>query len=552
LTSSVFLAISSALGLWDGADASAFLGSNPTVASESVSDEEVQTSLRDEIQAAVGSDAAAGRVSEMEEAIRAMYIALPKNEYGNLDHATVRYALHRLFVQRHGWFIKGLEAGGDHRNTSSGAGILKDRVPEYIHDLFEERMGGHGLKLNEVAVLASTIEHLVHGEAKGRLEAAFKAHSIPLTSLVSNDQAIDVLETYLMAFVRSYDLTSITWKEVVSLRNTITKAYPYWPETQKWVHQIHEETAGVNSSAMLDFGAVLRTVDTIGERFGRHQSVECGQLQADLLKFEGGNNGRVLISTFYQAALGGMWQFSESIDYLRQLGALDESTGQPSVIVPNYIGGVSNCLAASTYYKVCCPDQCDGLLGHIEAKIASSHAKPKLILDLVHGLSSATTSVPRDLPSALIDRLNEIAASNEGEVPIHGRLFAQWMHHAYPRECPYPHVSGTTNPVTSRDWTAETGVRATLTKGQMESHILAMEDKRAGDVVDLDLPWTDEEELLVIRPTLPRSSSSSVSWMVIRNVGLFVALGSCVRAMVQSTRATVHTLHGGRGEKIYV
>ena len=36
-----------------------------------------------------------------------MYASWPKNELGKLGHTTVRYALHWLFVQRHGWYVKG-------------------------------------------------------------------------------------------------------------------------------------------------------------------------------------------------------------------------------------------------------------------------------------------------------------------------------------------------------------------------------------------------------------------------------------------------------------
>merc|ERR1719487_3173194 len=56
-------------------------------------------------------------------------------------------------------------------------------------------------------------------------------------------------------------------------------------------------------------------------------------------------------------------------------------------------------------------------------------------------------------------RLEEIAAQNEdGLVPIHGRLFAQWLHYAFPRDCPYPHVAGTTNPETPLRYEEALGV----------------------------------------------------------------------------------------------
>ncbi len=36
------------------------------------------------------------------------------------------------------------------------------------------------------------------------------------------------------------------------------------------------------------------------------------------------------------------WQFAESVDYLRDIGALDESTpSMPSVLIANYVGSQS-------------------------------------------------------------------------------------------------------------------------------------------------------------------------------------------------------------------
>jgi hypothetical protein len=61
-----------------------------------------------------------------------MFLSLPKNENGNLDHGTVRYALHRLFVQRHGWYIKGLDNAGQSWNESSHANILKDQAADFV------------------------------------------------------------------------------------------------------------------------------------------------------------------------------------------------------------------------------------------------------------------------------------------------------------------------------------------------------------------------------------------------------------------------------------
>merc|ERR1719222_696533 len=139
-----------------------------------------------------------------------MDAALPKSEKGYLGHSAVRYALHRLFVQRHGWIIQGLHEAGGHRNTSSTAGVLKEQVPAYLQDVFEQRLGGRGFGLHELGVLAATIEHLVHSEAIKRLGDAFKVHSFLPTSVMSALQADEVLDTYMTSYILGEDLSNLT------------------------------------------------------------------------------------------------------------------------------------------------------------------------------------------------------------------------------------------------------------------------------------------------------------------------------------------------------
>merc|ERR1719345_357803 len=175
-------------------------------------------------------------------------------------------------------------------------------------------------------------------------------------------------------------------------------------------------------------------------------------MKASLLKIEDPGTGRVRLSEFYKPALDGHWQFQESADYLRQLGALDETEPEkPRVIIANFITSQSNCIASSSFYAVCCMDECEGLLSHLESELASPEATSTQIARLVSSLSSSSVVAPRKLSPALLGRLGEIAAEHGGSVPLHGRLFAQWMHHAFPRECPYPHFAGTINPQTQWD-----------------------------------------------------------------------------------------------------
>jgi len=108
------------------------------------------------------------------------------------------------------------------------------------------------------------------------------------------------------------------------------------------------------------------------------------------------------------------------------------------------------------------------VLNQLEQKIASPSADPARIAALVATLPSDTVDAPRNLSEPLLQRLHEIAEAHGGSVPLHGRLFAQWMHHAFPRECPYPHVSGTTIQENQNTWTDANGGDSVATQEELE------------------------------------------------------------------------------------
>lgn len=126
------------------------------------------------------------------------------------------------------------------------------------------------------------------------------------------------------------------------------------------------------------------------EEHGRWQDEECHELKRDLVKLESSRPGRVDLRTFYREAVSGRhWQFSESMSYLRMLGALDESDPErPSVIIPNYIDSPSNYIASSKFYEVACIDECENLLGHIERRLAVPEARVEEVAKVVSALPS--------------------------------------------------------------------------------------------------------------------------------------------------------------------
>jgi len=485
--------------------ANEFLKATPKDLHERVSEEDIQTSLLEEVEGTLGTGSAASRLRLLEATLKPMFDSLPKNEHGNLGHAVVRYALHRLFVSRHGWYIKGL---GRHEETNitSPAGVLKEYVPTYIQNAFEQRLGDKGLCLHDLAVMASTLEHLISKEAVTKLGQVYKIFKTFPTKKVSEKVADEMLDTYMMAHILGEDLTNMTLFDARSLNADMPQLFLGWRDTQAFVRRIRSSITHLSKARSQlvthDFSSLAKVVKAVGEEFGSFQATECRQLKNALTKLEYAGSGRVKLSDFYRPSLDGSWQFQESVPYLRQLGALDESdSNSMSVIMVNYLHSQTNCIASSGYYSVCCKDECESLIGQLEEKIASPEALPDAIEKIVTNMPSATVDSSRKLSAKMLQLLEDIAAQNHGTVPLHGRLFAQWMHRVYPRECPYPHKSGTTRQQTGEEWLLETGVESLATNDEMFQFMKnASATPKAAEDTEF-MPWSTEEELLGHRPS---------------------------------------------------
>merc|ERR1719463_566686 len=72
------------------------------------------------------------RLAPLEALLAPTLKALPKNEHGKFGHKAARYALHRLFLQRHAWFVKGLGLDHDVSTNATPASMLQDGVPDLI------------------------------------------------------------------------------------------------------------------------------------------------------------------------------------------------------------------------------------------------------------------------------------------------------------------------------------------------------------------------------------------------------------------------------------
>merc|ERR1719456_1389680 len=189
----------------------------------------------------------------------------------------------------------------------------------------------------------------------------------------------------------------------------------------------------VADGRVYDFEHAISVMTTITQQYGKARHQKCQQLKEGLTTMDPFMTGRLSLKNFYMRKEVGPWMLSESQEFLRQLGALDESSQSlgPRVIISNYIHAVSNCDNPSEYYSICCINECQHLLNHLEIDIKAPNGTKETILRLVSKLSSDSIEAPRNMSSELVQALGQIEKLHHGKIPLHGRLFAQWMHYAF-------------------------------------------------------------------------------------------------------------------------
>merc|ERR1719382_1252030 len=153
-------------------------------------------------------------------------------------------------------------------------------------------------------------------------------------------------------------------------------------------------------------------------------------------------------------------------------------------------------------------NECESLMGEIMRHVQAPAADPHDLLSFIGNLSSSSVDAPRKMSFLLAERLHLIAERHGGMVPLHSRLFAQWLHFAFPLDCPYPEVIEDAASLKRTAWNKN----RTATKEAMSEHIRsdAQSKEDAWDTdEELEMRWSDDEVVLLGEP----GASSWGSWL---------------------------------------
>jgi len=446
--------------------------------------------LEDQLDYEHSPDAQA-QVREFEEEMKHTFQALPKNTRDAVSAPAARYMLHRLYLQRHGWQIKGLETGGGAWDADSPISAMGDRVPAAMRTLLEQRLGSFGMTLHEVALLATIMDNMFRADVTDRLRIVYSAYGLSENGTVGHATAFQAMMGYISSFIIGSRLEQLTAEEVLASVSQLNARFPRVGKAKELLEKIIEEVAG--SNGRYDFGVMTSILLTFGQQIGSLEDSECQVMKNKLIgREEQPGSGRVRLGDFYDDT---DWtiHFTEDVQYLRSQGILDESNPKdPKVMIPNYLASPSNCVSPSGYYEICCFDQCEVLMDKIETHLAAPLASPEKIAAFVSTLESDSQLANRTLSPQLLDLLDEVAQHHGGQVPIHGRLFSQWMHQAYPRECNHPHLV-TQDRFSSIPSNAD---QKTMEKYMELAKIAKAEAEVKGNGLTMAGVWTMHEELV--------------------------------------------------------
>merc|ERR1719386_62437 len=263
------------------------------------------------------------------------------------------------------------------------------------------------------------------------------------------------------------------------------------------------------------FADAHQAVGHITRNFASFWEAECQTIKQSLVGLDKLGIGRVAISDFYGANADGEWRFGESETYLRELGAIDETSNQrgKQVIIPNYLLGASNCIVTTQYYMVCCINECEDVLNDIQGAVGAPAASVDTLLGLVMSMASFDDEQPR-IGATMEMYLQRISEAYGAQIPLHGRLFAQWLHYVFPRECPYPHKAGAATAASVFEFGDDSYVSEDDVRAHSANRHLTSQNISDVEEAQWMSQWSEEEELAMDYNIGPAPWELTGSWLI--------------------------------------
>jgi len=488
-------------------------------------------------------------IDNIEKSMWPTFQALPKTSQGHLSPQAAQYLLHTYFAKEHGWMIQGLGARGMQVGDLSKANqisILAQNAPQLVTAMVLASSRHQDLDFTDVVATIATLETLILHQSMHVLDEAYRRLRYQPKETLDEGALIKVVSAYFFMF-NDEKLMEVNeeWIDMldVALAGQGSHANLAGMAMDLTKNHIYEQSSSLNpfgdnthklsqNNGMYSYEVASDIVMRGIQEFGKWQNLQCNDMMRQLRSLDKQQSGRVPLGLFYQDHDHHTFRFNEPAAYLREVGAIDDTDPNlPKVLVANYIAGPSNCMSKKDYFSICCISECEHLMSHIEGEVQAPNAAPEHLLRIVGNLSSSSIEAPRELSVSLREKLWQVSEQHTGVVPIHSRLFAQWMHFAFPTDCPYPSVLNEESilSITKDVPAATTGEMLQKEKEYKaisnESTVLA--DDRGDAFSDRGLAMWDDYQVLAVQAELDaiHAGVRSLVWLAMVIVLALTMLG---------------------------
>jgi len=525
----------------------------------------------EELQAALGavlgctdgsvSQGRSSHLADIEGSLRPVWRTLPKNTQGRVEWKVVRYTVHRYFMQRFGILVRGMEPTIQVNDSHSGeADIFSKQAPMLAQQIINGPKAEKGFSLGDAVAMVGALEQLIFTSERALLEKLFQQANLGLHDSLGRKALQALIKDYMVYWLMGEDEAGAA--QVLQKPSILPDVIPHWDTVVNMAEgsvralefsrtqNLRPGAGRTVLNGQFTFEDALEVTEDISRNFAFFWDAQCQNTKEPLTAMDKSGTGRVRLSDFYGANKDGEWRFGESEAYLRELGALDESSSWKGkqVIIPNYLQAASNCIATRPHYLVCCVNECEDILGQLEASLQAPVASPEEVLRVLKGITNGDDE-PARVSRELRRQLESIARTHGSQVPLHGRLFAQWLHYAFPRECPFPHKVGTAAAITPTQF----GENFAVSTEEVNKHI-------ADEVIRKDLEasgahnasaamdqwmtqWSEEEELIADYSLQFRQSRGAGPVLAVGGVAAAALTLAWLRSSKLGSAPAVHVSH---------
>jgi hypothetical protein len=196
--------------------------------------------FQNEIMNAMGSMLGCGGQADPEHAravrttLTPMWRTLPKTA-GRIDRRTLRYLVHRYFMQTSSLMVRGFEPSRLTNDSHWGAAdILSQMVPAYVESVLESHHSTqNGFTQQDAVDMVLTLDQLIFDSASSILEGVYKDQRKPLKRSLSYQGLKQVMEAYLIKWM--VDAEPHEYAMLLANRSLMEEIVPHYGELMQFV-----------------------------------------------------------------------------------------------------------------------------------------------------------------------------------------------------------------------------------------------------------------------------------------------------------------------------